>query len=167
MVQQNKRNLTKGQYQIQSSRSNPKFCLGKKKKSRNADVHLTSAHLSAHLDKEVESIFGPRFGGSVMEWQSRDLEALNKKMKLWFFSVQREWTSNSIFQEKKNKNTMIQIQSKLKCGIRKFKKKGFICTWCLNNSMLSSIYKPRLCVFLNPFILLDSLVTKICVIKCK
>lgn len=42
-------------------------------------MHLTSAHLSAHLLKEVESIFGPRFGGSVMEWQSRDLEALNKK----------------------------------------------------------------------------------------
>lgn len=151
MVQQNKRNLTKGQYQIQSSRSNPKFCLGeKKKKSRKADVHLTSAHLSARLDKEVESIFGPRFGGSVTEWQSRDLEALNKKMKLWFFSVQREWTSNSIFQEKKNKNTMIQIQSKLKCGIRKCKEKGFICAWCLNNSMLSSIYKPRIMCVLEP-----------------
>lgn len=99
-------------------------------------MHLTSAHLSAHLDQEVESIFGPRFGGSVTEWQSSNLEALNKKMKLWFFSVQRKWMNNSIFQEKKNKNIMIQIQSKLKCGIRKCKEKGFICAWYLNNSML-------------------------------
>ena len=44
--------------------------------------------------------------------------------------------SNSIFQEKKNKNIMIQIQSKLICGIRKCKEKGFICARCLNNSML-------------------------------